>query len=190
MEEATMAAIVENLIRAGDFALLPDPADGSRQELVRGVIRTMPPPGFAHGRCQLRAATLIDHHVRPKRLGRVVVESGLVTERDPDTVRGPDVSLWSAERLPLDQNPTGYPDVAADLCVEVMSPSNTLKKILDKMREYFTIGVRMVWIIDPEDRTIRVYRSPEQGQIYHEAATFSGEDVLPGFTCKVSELFE
>jgi Uma2 family endonuclease len=139
----------------------------------------------------LRAGRLIENHVRSNRLCRIVVESGLLTERDPDTVRGPDVSFWSAERLPLDQNPTGYPDVAADLCVEVLSPSNTLKKILEKMRKYFTIGVRMVWIIvDPEDRTIRVYRSPEQGHIYHETATFSGEDVLPGFTCKVSELFE
>jgi len=134
----------------------------------------------------LRVGSLIANYSRSKRLDRVVV----LTERDPDTVRGPDIFYWSAERLPLDQNPKGYPDVAADLCVEVLSPSNTLKEILGKMREYFAIGVRMVWIIDPEDRTIRLYRSTEQAQIYHETATFSGEDVLPGFTCKVSDLFE
>src|SRR2546430_15735333 len=111
-----MATVTEKLITAEEFARMSDPPDGSKQELVRGVIVTMPPPGFDHGVCQVRAANLIDTHARTNRLGRVTVETGLVTEQDPDTVRGPDISFWSVSLLPLDQLPQGYPDVAADLC--------------------------------------------------------------------------
>jgi Uma2 family endonuclease len=119
----------------------------------------------------------------------VTVGSGLVTERDPDTVRGPDVSYWSYERLPADQEPEGYPEVAADLCAEILSPSNRPGKMREKVREYFTRGVRMVWLIDPEDRNVWVYRAPDEARVFHEGATLSGEDVLPGFSCRVSDLF-
>src|SRR5262249_50721903 len=137
-----MATVAEKLITAEEFIRMPDPPDGSQQELVRGVIVTMPPPGIRHGSRQVRAATLLDNFACSTRLGRVTVESGVITERDPDTVRGPDVAYWSAERLPLDIEPEGYPDVAADLCVEVLSPHKRLRKILEKLREYFERGVR------------------------------------------------
>ena len=184
-----MATVTEKLMTADEFAQLPNPPDGSKQELVRGVIVTMPPPGFRHGLRQGRAYGLLDHYARTTRRGRVTVESGLVTERDPDTVRGPDVAFWSAERLPLDREPEGYPDVAADLCIEVLSPNKRLRLIREKMREYFARGVRMVWIIDPEDRTIAIYRSLEEGRLLHENATLVVEDVLPGFSCPVADFF-
>ena len=185
-----MATVAEKLITAEEFAKMPNPPDGSKQELVKGVIVTMPPPGFDHGVCQVRVANLVDTHARTNKQGRVTVETGLVTEQDPDTVRGPDVSFWSLERLPLDKRPKGYPDVAADLCVEVLSPRKRLRIIKEKIREYFARGVRMVWVVDPEDRTVTAYRSPDEGRVLHESAILTGEDVLPGFTCRVSELFE
>jgi Uma2 family endonuclease len=117
------------------------------------------------------------------------VETEVVTERDPDTVRGPDVSYWSAERLPLDQVPQGYPELAPDVAIEVLSPHHEMAKIREKMAEYFQRGVRMVWIVDPEDRTVAVYRSMDEGRVLHENATLSGEEVLPGFSCRVAELF-
>jgi Uma2 family endonuclease len=184
-----MSTVAEKLITAGEFARMPAPPDGSKQELVRGVIVTMPPPGFHHGVCQVRVASLLDGHARANRQGRVTVESGLITEQDPDTVRGPDVSFWSFARLPEDQRPEGYPDVAADMCVEILSPHRRLRTILEKLREYFARGVRMVWVVDPEDRTVTVYRTPDEGRLYHESATLSGEDVLPGFSCRVAEIF-
>jgi Uma2 family endonuclease len=79
--------------------------------------------------------------------------------------------------------------MAPDLCVEVLSPSNRMARIREKLAEYFQRGVRMVWIADPEDRTVAVYRSPEEGRILHETATLTGEDVLPGFSCQVADLF-
>ncbi len=93
---------------------------------------------------------MLRQYARSNRSGRVTVESGLQTEFDPDTVRGPDVAFWSAERLPLDQMPEVYPDVAADLVVEIQSPSSRRQTTQDKIREYLDRGVRMVWIVDPE----------------------------------------
>jgi Uma2 family endonuclease len=184
-----MATAAQKLITAEEFFRMPNPPDGSKQELVRGEIVTMPPPGFRHGVRQGQAYWLLRNFAMTQRLGRVTVESGVVTERGPDTVRGPDVAYWSYERLPADQEPEGYPDVAADLCAEVLSPSDRPGKMREKVREYFTRGVRMVWLIDPEDRNVWVYRSADEARVLHEGATLSGEDVLPGFTCRVADLF-
>jgi Uma2 family endonuclease len=184
-----MSTVAKKLITAEEFRLMPDPPDGSKQELVRGEIITMPAPGFRHGLRQGRAFVLLDSYARTTKRGRVTVESGVVTEEDPDTVRGPDVSFWSFERLPAEQEPEGYPEVAPDLVVEVLSPHDRRKKMLEKVHELLTRGVRMVWIIDPEDRTVEIYRSPDEGRILRENAMLTGDDVLPGFSCRVAELF-
>jgi Uma2 family endonuclease len=188
-EGARMATAAQKLITAEEFFLMPEPGDGSQQELVRGEIVMTPPPGFRHGLRQGNAYWLLESFARTSKLGRVTVESGVITERDPDTVRGPDVAYWSYDRLPADQEPVGYPEVAADLCVEVMSQYSRLEKILEKLREYFARGVRMVWIIDPDNRLVHVYRSADEGRILRENDALSGEDVLPGFSCRVAELF-
>src|SRR5438445_219147 len=179
-----MATVAQRLVTAEEFARLPDPLDGSKQELVRGRIVTMPPPGFEHGDIQLNVGALLKVFVRPKRLGRVVTESGIITERGPDTVRGADVSFWSKERLPLNKpRPKGYPKVAADLCVEIVTSKKSIARAKAKLREYFKRGVRMVWIVDAESRTVTVYRKANEGRILHESATLSGEDVLPRSSC-------
>ena len=105
---------------------------------------------------------------------------------NPDSVRGPDVAFWSKERLPV--VPVGYIPIAPDMLVEVLSPSNTSKQIFAKLKEYFAMGVRLVWVLAPEDRTLTIYRTPDEGRVLHETATVTGEDVLPGFTCRVSDL--
>src|SRR5690348_14428461 len=100
---------------AAEFARLPEPADGARRELVRGVIVSRKVPGFRHGVVRVGIAALLHGYARSQRCGRVTMGTGVITERDPDTVRGPDVAYWSAERLPLEQVPAGYPDAPADL---------------------------------------------------------------------------
>lgn len=184
-----MASVASKAITAEEFFLMPPSADGSKLELVRGEVVIVCRPGFRHGLRQLRIGGILDQFGRSNQHGRAVVETGIVTERDPDTVRGPDISYWSAERLPLDQEPEGYPETAPDLAVEVLSPNNRLPRIRVKMIEYYQRGVRMVWIVDPTDRTVTSYRSLDEGHILHETATLTGEDVLPGFTCQVAELF-
>src|SRR4051794_22018075 len=124
------------LLTAEEFARRPEPEDGSREELVRGEIVTMPPPGFRHGEIALQIGFILKSFLKGKQLGRVVVESGVRTEHDPDSVRGPDVSYWSFERLPRSQAIATYPKVPADLCVEVRSPSNKPQKLRAKVTEY------------------------------------------------------
>ena len=80
-----MASVTEKLLTAEEFARLPNPPDGSKEELVKGVVVMVPPPGFTHGRIQANFDFLIQQHVRAHQLGQVTVESGLITERDPDT---------------------------------------------------------------------------------------------------------
>jgi Uma2 family endonuclease len=147
----------------------------------------MPPPGGLHGVCCSKADRKIGAFVDENDRGTVACnDTGFVTERDPDSVRGPDISYSSKERLK--EVPVGYIEIAPDLLVEVLSPSNTRKQILAKLREYFAKGVKLVWVISPEDRTLTVYRTLNEGRLLHESATVSGEDVLPGFTCRVSDL--
>jgi Uma2 family endonuclease len=113
-------------------------------------------------------------------------DAGIITERGPDSVRGPDISYWSKTRLR--EVPVGYIDVAPDMLVEVLSPGNSSRQIRKKLTEYFAKGVRLIWVIAPEDRTLTIYRTADEGRVLHESATVSGEDVLPGFTCRVSDL--
>jgi Uma2 family endonuclease len=185
-----MPSTATKLLTAEEFARLPNPADGSKQELVRGEVITTPAPSFFHGIVQVNIASLMTLHARRHKLGRVAVASGVITNREPDTVRGPDVSYWSFERLPADHVPVVYANVAPDLCVEVLSPGNTPARTTKKVSEYFACGARMVWVIDPDERTVTIYRKPGDGRVLWEDATITGEDVLPNFSCPVSEFFQ
>ena len=139
-----MTTTAVKLITAAEFARMPEPPDGSKQELVRGVIVSTPTPSFSPRSLSMYSRMLASFPgtTHPLR-SRHRVESGLHTEQDPDTVRGPDVAYWSAERLPLEQTPEGYPDVAADLVVEVQSPSSRRRTTQEKIREYLNRGVRL-----------------------------------------------
>ncbi len=185
-----LTATTSDLMNLDEFIRRPSPIDGSREELVDGKVVTMPPPRFLHGQVQLNVGAVLKAFVKSGRLGRVVTESGLVTRRDPDTVRGPDVAYWSRERLPLETEVEVYPDVAADLCVEVLSPDDRPRDVQQKLHEYFECGVRMVWVVDPEARTVTIYRTAQEGRLLWDDAIVSGEDVLPGFECSVRDLFE
>ena len=183
-----MSIATQRLITAEEFAEMPDPPDGSKQELVRGVIVTMPPPKAPHGRCCSKLNQRLSNFVEEKKLGNVFCnDSGFITERAPDTVRGPDVSFWSFERLP--EVSPGYIEVAPDLAVEVVSPSDHFGRLQGKINQYLKGGVRLIWVVDPEDRSVTVYR-PGKPDIYlTENETLSGDDVLAGFSVPVSGLF-
>ncbi len=182
-----MSIATTRAITADEFLLMPDPEDGSQTELVRGEVISMPVPGGLHGACCSRVNRTLGNFVDGNRLGHVLSnDAGFITHRDPDSVRGADVSYWSKERLK--EVPVGYIDVPPDLAVEVLSPGNTTRAIREKLEEYFERGVRMVWVVSPEDRTVTIYRTLNEGRILHESATVTGEDVLPGFTCAVADL--
>ncbi|MBI2805553.1 MAG: Uma2 family endonuclease [Planctomycetes bacterium] len=182
-----MSTVAQKLLTAEEFFLLPDPGGGRQQELVRGEVIVMPPPEGLHGATCVRTVHRLSNFVHAGPGGTLVCnDTGFITERDPDSVRGPDISYWAKGRLA--EIPVGYIEIPPDMLVEVLSPSNTTKKILEKLREYFAKGVRLVWVISPEDRTLTVYRQPDEGRLLHETAKATGEDVLPGFECRVSDL--
>lgn len=183
-----MSSATLQLITAEEFARLPNPVDGSQQELVRGVIVTMPPPKGLHGACCWKVAFKLGLHIEPAKLGRLFInDTGFLTAKGPDTVRGADVSFWQAERMAV--IPERYADIPPDLAVEVVSPDDHFARLNRKLFEYMALRIRLVWIVDPEDRSVTVYRPDQPPRILGENDTLSGEDVLPGFSCVVRELF-
>ena len=117
-------------------------------------------------------------------------DAGFYTERNPDTVRGADLSFTTNERLAKRDMTKAYLDVAPDWITEVLSPSNTEALIQEKLVEYFNINVRMVWLVDPESRCVHVYRSLTDVRTFHETDILTGEDILPGFSMPVAMIFE
>lgn len=183
-----MPAVLNKLVTAEEFANFPNPPDGSKDELLRGEVITMPPPKGRHGYVQAMIAYLLLNAVRPGKLGWVLTESGVVIERDPDSVFGPDVSFYSAARHP--NRPEGYFEIPPDLVVEVLSPDDRRKKVHEKIKDYVKNGVKLVWLVDPEVKTVTVYAGSLRGTELDESEMITGGDVLPGFTCKVAEFFE
>jgi Uma2 family endonuclease len=183
-----MITLAKKLITAAEFAQMPEPGNDARQELVRGVIVAMPSPKPKHGLFCAKISRKIGNHVDDHRLGHVCTnDTGFVTTTDPDSVRGADISFWSFARFP--ELPDEYPELGPDLAVEVLSPGNRPGQIQDKIEEYFRCHVRMVWVVDTEQRTLMVYRNPNESIVLDENAMVSAEDVLPGFCCRVGDLF-
>jgi Uma2 family endonuclease len=159
-------------------------------ELVRGRIVPMSPLGDEHGGIEATITAVVRAFVQQHNLGKVRSgETGIYTARNPDTVRGADVLYISHERYARRQSQS-YLDVAPDLVVEILSPGNTTAEMAEKLQEYFSIGVRMVWVVDPRKRTIGVYRTPTDVQVLHEGETIHGQEVLPGFAAPVAALLE
>ena len=107
----------------------------------------------------------------------------------PDKVRKPDVSFISFMRLPAVQEPEGYCSVAPDLAVEVVSPNDLYYEVEEKVAEYLEAGVRLVWVANPATRSVRVHRRDGTIADLEENDELTGEDVIPGFRCRVGDLF-
>jgi Uma2 family endonuclease len=157
-------------------------------ELVRGRIVVMNPPFSAHGYWCHRMAKLIDEFVEPHELGRILCnDSGVVTEHDPDTVRGADVAYYSYTRVPRGPLPSGYWGTPELVC-EVKSTEDRWPKIHKKVAEYLDAGVLVVWVVDPPAQTVQVY-SELPVQILQLADTLTCPEVLPGFELPLGKIF-
>ena len=115
---------------------------------------------------------------------------GIRLEREPDTVREPDIAFISAERMPLDVRVRGYSEVVPELVVEIVSPSDSRDSVHDKAYMWLFHGVALVWVVDPETRTLAVYQIGSPRVILTEEDTLDGSPVLPGFSMPVTEVFE
>ena len=182
-------ATTAKLVTAEELWRMPEPPDGSRYEVLQGELIQMTPAGARHGRTTLAVGTVLFTFVSEKGLGHVVSnDTGVFTEKDPDTVLAPDLAYWSRQRLP--ELPEGFVEVPPDLAVEVVSPSDSQSYVHRKVLHYLDHEVPVVWVIDPKTRTVTVYRSRQDVCILGEAEEITGGDVLPGFSCRVGEFFE
>lgn len=157
-------------------------------ELVDGVLveKAM---GVRESLLAMWLGKLLLDFVVPRNLGIVTGEQGML-ELIPGLVRGPDVAFISWDRTAGRRQPEApIPQLAADLVVEVLSPSNTRAEMARKRDEYFRAGVRLVWEIDPRARTVVVFTAPDASRTLTATDTIDGGDVLPGFTLPLSELF-
>ena len=159
-------------------------------ELVKGAIVEMNPPTFRHGAVCIEVAAILRNYVKPKQLGRVIGnDSGVITTRNPDTLRGPDVAFYSVARIPTGQIQTRYPEVSPDLVCEVMSEHDRWKEVMGKAAEYLEAGVTAVCIFHPDHETITIVRGDREPEVLHANDDFTLPEILGEFRVAVREFF-
>ena len=170
----------EELYRMGDIG----PA-----ELVRGEIVRHMPTGHPHGLIENIIGALLYIYLQANKIGYALTgEVGIYTQQNPDTVRAADVAFISNERY-RQLSTSGYLDIAPELVVEIMSPANTWSEIHEKLAEYFAIGVKLVWVVDPQLEQVHVYRAMDNVTLLQKEDVLTGEDVLPGFEAALADIF-
>ncbi len=179
----------EQLLEAEELGLLRAKGLG-RCELVRGeLVTVVSPAGVEHGRIVSRIDSRISQFVEQRRLGIVTTAGpGFQIACDPDTVRAPDVAFIRAERVPTSPLMEFFLG-APDLAVEVVSPSDRATELLAKVQDWLEAGCRAVWVIDPLQRTAWICRSDKLMAILHASDVLPGDDILPGFSVPVAEIF-
>jgi len=188
----TTATIPQRQSTPEELLTMPDEA---AYELVDGnlVERHM---GTESSEIALKIAFLLQIFLQTRPLGRLFgSDAGYKCfPDDPKKIRRADVGFVRFERLPSGRAPKGYCTVAPDLAIEVISPNDTAEEVDEKINEYLLAGVRLIWIVSPSTRTVRIHRprTAENGPISILSAeeSISGEDVLPGFACPISKFFE
>jgi Uma2 family endonuclease len=150
----------------------------------------MTPAGSEHGFLSVEVTYRLAEHVRKKNLGCVFgAETGFRIGKNPDTVLAPDVSFIRKERIQVVGIPKEFFPEAPALVVEVLSPSDAAKEVDDKMRRWLAAGVELGWVVYPRGRSVTVYRSLTDIRVLSGDDMLDGESVVPGFRCRVGELF-
>ena len=166
-------------------------SEGVRGELIRGVLCETMPTGLRHGKIVSRLVIRLGVFIEPKRLGTIVTsDSGVLVERDPDTVREPDIAFTSVERMPLGDDLDTYAEAIPDLVVEVVSPNDKPPEVREKARMWLSHGVRLVWVVYPETRGVDAYQADAPTVTLDDTQSLDGLDVLPGFSCAVADIFD
>lgn len=170
----------EELLEMGDIG---------RTELIEGRIRYLMPTERPHSRIESLIITYLNMYNFQHNLGEVHGgEFGVYTRRNPDTVRGMDAAFISFQRLE-NAKTQGFLDVAPELIVEVMSPSDRWSEIQTKLAEYFNIGVEVVWLVDPQLEQVHVYRSMTDVTLYKRSDVLTEPNILPEFELAIDAIF-
>jgi Uma2 family endonuclease len=174
-------ATKQDLLQHHDRQRLSELLDGTIVEKAAGH-----PESYLATRISFELQLYLTRHD----IGFVCGADSLVQTR-PRRVRSPDVCFTSWLKTPERKVPANpISDLVPDLAVEVLSPKNTRREMERKLEDYFTGGVRLVWIIDPKTRTAEVYTGPDDMTPIDESGSLDGRDVLPGFTLPLAKLFE
>jgi Uma2 family endonuclease len=179
-------ATIQKLLTAEEYALLPE----SRwTELIDGVVVEVSPPGGEHGHRQLVIGSVL-RRTELSGAGHGFCELGCVIRRSPDLVRAPDVAFIREERVGAAGIPKAFWIGAPDLVVEIVSPWDRPGEIQTKIREWIEAGARQVWVVYEDSRTVHVIRSLQDRLVMGVEDVLDGADAVPGFSCRVSELFD
>ena len=173
-----------------DYLFNMPPFDGYQFELVRGRLLVREGPIFKHGIIAGELLVSLAIYVNTHQLGRCVPEAAYHLERNPDTVRRPDVSFVSTARLPATLPERGYGDIIPDLAVEVRSPNDRTRYLAKKVEMYLQNGVRMVWLVEPKKRTVTVHEVGKDPIQLGEHDVLDGGDVVPGYRYEIAKLFK
>lgn len=189
MTAAVALADTKKLLTFEEFAAL-DPERPA--ELVEGRIveKSRNNPSHAHLVTELGAE--LRNHIKPNQLGSVFSgDVSVITKHDPDSGRGADIAFVSNERLADQPEDASALQVAPELIIEVISPSNSWDYVMEKAKEYFDIGVKQVWIASPALKTIQVYTSIEEVRGYglSKRSEIDANDVIPGLKLDLNEVF-
>ena len=166
-----------------------------RCELIDGKIKQMGPAGGTHGEVALKIGARLWVFVEEHKLGKAfAAETGYIIrhaqrEGERDTVRGIDASFVRKERIPSEGIPEKFIPFPPDLAIEVVSPGDTRREVAEKVQEYLETGVPLIWIVRPNERTVTVYRQNGDVEVKRDDDVLSGEDVVPGFTLAVHQIF-
>ena len=158
-------------------------------ELEKGEVIELPPPKRLHGFVCANMVKVLGRHADTQPVGFVCSnDAGVIVERDPDTVRGPDVAYFDdvqqAEEILAE-----YAEVPPVIAVEVLSPDDRVNQVALKVDEYLAFGVKQVWVVDPEAKEIAIHRAGVSMRLLTHDEELSGGDDLPGFSCRVSDFF-
>jgi Uma2 family endonuclease len=175
------------LVTAEELEKFPD--DGYRYELVEGRVIRMSPVGLQHARTVAQLVYLLQRHLHGRGLGLVLPELGVKLASNPDTVRAPDVAFLRQDRIPA--NARGFWVGPPDLAVEVLSPGDRPAEVQEKVDEYLRRGTALVVVIDPENKTVTIFRpSIASTTLRSEDDLLDLDAVVPGFRCRLGEIFE
>jgi Uma2 family endonuclease len=184
-----MATVAETLLTADEFRRLPD--DGVPKELVRGRVVPMNVPAPRHGQICVRIVRVLGRFLDDDDLGHLVSnDSGVVTERHPDTVRGVDVAFYSYARVPRGPFPEGYLDVVPELVFEVCSPTDRWREVRAKAMEYLQAGVTTVCVLDPARQVVHAYNNDAPDRLFQADDELTLPEVLGDFRAPVRSFFE
>ncbi len=190
------ASVTEDLITPNakvwtDRAFMALPDDECRYEIVNGELVVMGNSGALHGYISIVLSSALFAIVSSQKLG-VLFDSSTAFKMKNGNKRSPDISFFAKERFQgIEDLPIGFLEGAPDLAVEILSPGNTVEEISTKLVEYFENGTRLVWVINPIQHYVLVYRSAQEPDRLLKRGDFlDGEDIINGFSFAVDQLFQ